>query len=85
MACARPVVGSPVGVNCKIIKHGVNGYQAETNDQWIQALLMLKKNKERRQQMGEVGRALVEGAYYLQVTAPKLIGLLRSAARGELG
>lgn len=76
MACSRPVVGSPVGVNCKIIEHGVNGYQALTNDDWIQALLMLKANKELRQRMGEAGRKLVETEYSLQVTAPQLAEIL---------
>lgn len=82
MACARPVVGSPVGVNCKIIKHGVNGYLAETNDEWIQALLGLKENKEHRQRMGEAGRELVEKEYSLQVTAPQLVEMLQRV-KGE--
>ncbi|HSW35545.1 MAG TPA: glycosyltransferase, partial [Candidatus Limnocylindrales bacterium] len=78
MACARPVVGSPVGVNRKIIQHGVNGYQVETIDEWVQAFLMLQKNKEHRQRMGEVGRKLVEKEYSLQITAPQLVKLLKS-------
>lgn len=82
MACARPVVGSPVGVNHKIIKHGVNGYQAETNDEWIQALLMLQGNKEHRQRMGEFGRKLVEKEYSLQVTGPRLVEMLKMV-KGE--
>ncbi|HSW36318.1 MAG TPA: glycosyltransferase family 4 protein, partial [Candidatus Limnocylindrales bacterium] len=78
MACARPVVGSPVGVNRKIIRHGVNGYLARTNDEWLQALLMLRENKEHRQRMGEAGRKLVEKEYSLQVTAPQLMKMLQS-------
>jgi glycosyltransferase involved in cell wall biosynthesis len=78
MACGRPVVGSPVGVNRKIIKHGVNGYQARTNEEWVYALLRLKENKGLRQRMGRSGRKLVENRFCLQVTAPRLVDLLRS-------
>jgi len=78
MACARPVVGSPVGINRKIIQHGVNGYQAETIDEWVHTLLLLQKNNEHRQRMGEVGRKLVENEYSLQTTAPQLVKLLKS-------
>lgn len=78
MACSCPVVGSPVGVNKKIIKHGVNGYQAETINEWIQAFMILNNNKEERRRMGESGRKLVEKQYCLQVTAPRLSSLLRS-------
>jgi len=41
MACGLPVVGSPVGVNAKIIKHGINGYQAKNTNEWIWALQKL--------------------------------------------
>ena len=83
MACARPVVGSPVGVNCKIIEHGINGYLAETKDEWMHALLMLKENKEQRLRMGLAGRKIVEKEYCLQVTAPLLMKMLRSVKYDE--
>ncbi len=35
MVCGRPIIGSPVGVNKKIIKHGINGYQAKNTNEWI--------------------------------------------------
>lgn len=81
MACGRPVVGSPVGVNQKIIKHGSNGFQAGSNDEWVKALLALRNNQELRQKMGETGRKMVEEKYCLQVTAPRLAKLLHSVCR----
>ena len=35
MASEVPVIASPVGVNQKIIQHDVNGYLAETSDEWF--------------------------------------------------
>jgi len=78
MACGLPVIASPVGVNCEIVEHGVNGFLASTKNEWIQALLMLRGNSELRWTMGAAGRRKVEEQYCLQVTAPKLVSLLQS-------
>jgi len=77
MACGRPVVASPVGVNAQIVDHGVNGFLASTTDEWISALDRLR-DAPLRQRMGRAGRTKVERAYALQVTAPRLASLLLS-------
>jgi glycosyltransferase involved in cell wall biosynthesis len=76
MACARPVVGSPVGVNRQIIEDGINGFHATSMTEWIRAVQLLMRDTALRQRMGEAGRAKVEQHYCLQVTAPKLMQLL---------
>jgi glycosyltransferase involved in cell wall biosynthesis len=80
MACARPVVASPVGMNREIVTDGVNGFLAETQEEWVRALRKLKADAALRRRMGEAGRARVEERYCLQVTAPRLTRLLREAA-----
>jgi glycosyltransferase involved in cell wall biosynthesis len=79
MACARPVVGSPVGVNRQIIEDGINGFQATSMTEWIRAFQLLMRDTALRQRMGEAGRVKVEQYYCLQVTAPKLMQLLHEA------
>lgn len=81
MACGLPVVASPVGVNRKIVEHGVNGFLAETPEQWTTALRTLLADPALRQQMGREGRQKVEKAYCLDVTAPRLVALLRAAVQ----
>ncbi len=78
MACGKPVIGSPVGVNKKIIKHGINGYQARNIDEWIWAINKLKNDPKLRHKMGKAGRKIVEKNYCLQVTAPKLLKILEN-------
>lgn len=80
MACGLPVVASPVGVNCQIVDHGVNGFLAETPEQWKQALQTLLTDKSLRQRMGQMGRQKVEREYCIQVTGPKLAKLLMASA-----
>ena len=80
MACARPVVGSPIGVNAEIIRPGENGFQAVDTTEWVQALETLRADAALRRRMGQEGRKLVESRYSLAVAAPRLAQLLRSAA-----
>lgn len=81
MACGKPVVAPPVGVNCVIVQHGVNGYLANTDSEWGDALDKLCADAVLRKRMGEEGRRMMEQHYSLQVAAPQLADILRSAAR----
>jgi len=81
MACALPVVASPVGVNKEMVRDGWNGFLAERREDWVLALNTLYQNANQREEMGKAGRALVEEKYCLKMAAPRLLALLRSAAR----
>lgn len=72
MACGRPVVASPVGVNVEIVREGENGYLAETKTDWENAIGRLVENADLRDEMGAAGRASVEQTYSLQAQAPNL-------------
>lgn len=80
MACGKPVVASPVGINAQIVEPGINGYLAETTHDWVQALTALMADADLRQQMGAAGRAKVEREYAVQTNAPRLAAMLRTAA-----
>lgn len=81
MACGRPVVASPVGVNQQIVEEGVNGFLAETTVEWVKALKTLRRDPELRKRMGMNGRNNVEKKYCLQVAAPRLVTLLQSVIK----
>jgi hypothetical protein len=80
MACGLPVIASPVGVNRDIVEHGVNGFLAETQDDWRQALTSLAADRRLRERMGKAGRETVERRYSLQRAGPLVAELLRAAA-----
>ena len=84
MACGKPVLASPVGVNRQIVEHGVNGFLATTRDEWLEALRRLASDAALRMRLGEAGRAKVARDYALEVTGPKLLRWfqnLKSAAQ----
>jgi glycosyltransferase involved in cell wall biosynthesis len=79
MACGKPAVASPVGINKQIIEDGMNGFLATTTSQWVDALRALRDRQDLREHLGRRARMTVEKEYCLQVTAPRLTSLLRSA------
>ena len=79
MAAGRPVVASPVGINCEIVTRDV-GYLASKSSEWVEALGALAHDRNKRIAYGAAARHLVESKYSLQVTAPLFVAQLRKAA-----
>lgn len=77
MACGKPVVASPVGVNQSIVAQGINGFLAQEPAEWEQALRALIADPALRERMGQAGRRRVEEEFSVQVNAPKLAAWLR--------
>jgi glycosyltransferase involved in cell wall biosynthesis len=80
MACGLPVVASPVGINRELIENGVNGFLAETLEDWEVSIKTLVEDCELRRKLGAAGRRKVEGDYCTKVTGPILVELLESVA-----
>jgi glycosyltransferase involved in cell wall biosynthesis len=80
MACGLPVVASPVGVNVDLVGEGERGWLASGREEWREALTRLVQDAAERQRLGARGRAHVEAAYDVAVTAPRLAAILRRAA-----
>jgi glycosyltransferase involved in cell wall biosynthesis len=80
MACGIPVIASPVGVNSTIIEHGVNGFLATTEAEWVVALRTLLRDHDLRARMGREGRLKVERDYSLQVWGPRVAQILSHIA-----
>lgn len=81
MACGVPVVASPVGVNIDIVNDNGCGELAESMSEWAEYLIGILSSKPLRTKLGIAGRKAVEQKYSLQVQAPVLADVLRSAAQ----
>jgi glycosyltransferase involved in cell wall biosynthesis len=57
MSGGIPCVASPVGVNKTIIRNGENGYLAESEDEWVEALKKLLTDPQLRAKLGQTGRS----------------------------
>jgi glycosyltransferase involved in cell wall biosynthesis len=66
MAAGLPVVASPVGFNCELVQHGVNGFLADSPAEWQECLSRLLQDPALRLRMGEQGRQLVEKEFSLR-------------------
>jgi glycosyltransferase involved in cell wall biosynthesis len=80
MACAVPVVASPVGMNSEVFAHGECGLPAETAENWESALLALLDCPEQRRRMGATGRRIVLDHYSTDVISEKLATVLTQVA-----
>lgn len=82
MACGLPVIASPVGVNCEIVEHGVNGFLASTDAEWRAAIDQLRADPALRTRMGAAGRATIEARYAISTHGPRVAGLIRQLVDG---
>lgn len=78
MACGKPVVATPIGINNIIVRQGENGFLADSQAEWCEALDRLCADATLRKQMGAKGRKMIEQKYALNIVAPRLVALLRS-------
>jgi glycosyltransferase involved in cell wall biosynthesis len=83
MAAARPVVASPVGTALGVVEPGVNGAFANTEDDWVRTLSLLRGDRAATAAMGAAARRSVERAYSLELALPLLRDVLRSATRAR--
>ena len=80
MALGIPPVVSPVGANTTIVRHGVNGMLAGTDEEWVAHLEALGHDPELRARLGREARRTVENEYSAIVHAPRMAQVLREAA-----
>jgi glycosyltransferase involved in cell wall biosynthesis len=77
MACGVPCIATPHGAVLDIIHHGENGWLADTEAEWRDALTALR-DPALRLRLGEAARATVEEHFSLHIAAPRLHKILES-------
>lgn len=76
MSGGIPCVASPVGINNSIIKPGVNGFLASTDDEWVESLEKLITSADLRAEMGKQGRKDAVELYSREVCFKKLMNVI---------
>lgn len=78
MSVNKPAVMSPVGMNTEIIENGVNGFLANSEEEWFEVLSRLIDDKELRKSIGEAGRKTVVNQYSKDAQKDKYLNLYLS-------
>lgn len=78
MACGIATIMSNVGVNPDIIEHGVNGYLANNQQEWVDYLSLLIENPELRTKIGQAGRKTVVEKYSVNANKHHYLAVLKS-------
>jgi len=79
MACAVPVIASPVGANKDVVSDEC-GLLAATSKEWADALRTLRDQPKRRVEMGVAGRERVVQSYSLHNNLPLLASVIHQVA-----
>lgn len=80
MACALPVVVSPVGMNVEVLRLAECGAAATTDRSWSDALLHFLGDESLARRAGQQGRRVVEAHFSVKALAPRIAEVLRRAA-----
>ena len=75
MAMKIPAVVSRVGVNDTLVDHGVNGFHATSNEEWLESLMLLINDKILRTKMGEAGRKKIIAQYSIASNTSTFLSL----------
>jgi glycosyltransferase involved in cell wall biosynthesis len=79
MALGIPALVSPVGVNSRIVDHGINGYVCHSDDDWETALRELLADRQRLIEMGKRTREKIEQHFSVQSNSTNFLALFSDA------
>jgi glycosyltransferase involved in cell wall biosynthesis len=75
MSLGIPALVSPVGVNTRIVDHGLNGYICSTAEEWKIALSELMEQKERLLEMSARTREKIQTHYSVRSNSRNFLNL----------
>ncbi len=76
MGCKKAVIASPVGMNNEVVRESVNGFLANSNEEWLQMFIKYINNPDILKTHGESGFKLVSTNYNIERCSKKLIAIL---------
>ncbi|MEX0620079.1 MAG: glycosyltransferase family 4 protein [Solirubrobacterales bacterium] len=80
MAAGLPQVLSPVGYGLEVIEDGVEGFFAETPDEWFERLIRLIGDPDLRNEMGRAARMRIETEFNVNQMIAGTAAVCREAA-----
>ena len=78
MALEIPCVMSSVGVNSEIVSDGINGFLAESDEEWVMKISGLIENRDLRTKVGAEARKTVVEKYSVLSQKEKYLACLKN-------
>ncbi len=78
MALGIPPVCTPLGSNPEVVEHGVTGFLAESQDEWIEYIEKLALDSSLRLKMGQNAAKVAQEKYSLDAYSDKLVEIFKS-------
>jgi len=79
MALGIPTVATPLGSNPDVVQHGVTGFLADSEGEWVEYLKLLIKDHDLRRRMSYAAAAAAKEKYSLEGNTPKIIEAFQAA------
>jgi len=79
MALGIPTVATPLGSNPEVIEHGVTGFLADSDEEWVEYLSRLITDHELRRRMSRAAATVAKEKYSLAGNTDKIIEAFRAA------
>ena len=81
MGVGTPAIVSPVGMNADVIEDGVDGFLADSPEQWRAKLERLITDAALRKRMGRTARETVARKYSHKANYPKFKEVMETVAK----
>ena len=83
MSCKKPVIASPVGMNCTLVKEGENGFLANTMQEWFDAFERLYLDKRLREKMAENNFHMIKSEYNHDMNCQRYSELIKMVLKED--
>ncbi len=80
-SCGIPCVATAFGSNLENIQHGVNGFLASSNEEWVASILSLIDDYKLREDIGQNGRVNVMNNFSLEANKGKYLEILNNVVK----
>lgn len=84
MALEIPTIMSPVGVNLEIIQDGVNGFLANSAEEWVDKISALIEQPDLRSRIGKEGRKTIVAKYSVMSMREAYLGQIKEVLSANL-
>jgi glycosyltransferase involved in cell wall biosynthesis len=78
MACSVPAIVSPVGANISLIENGIDGWQAETTEDWVSIIINIVNNPSLLSEIGGMAQKKVKDNYSYDAIIPHMKQVIES-------